>query len=536
MSVLRKIWNKTLSYMPKRTDGCLYKLMWPFLLGIAFFAALIALLMSVFRGDNSTEADGFSREPDNGNFSQLPYPYDPADPSEGGKYPNPNHPGRSVVILPPGEGGGSVFPILPIDIIVDPVDSIRQVVSNRLNVLLDRQNENTGKEFMSKFKMLYPDNAYFFNYFDTLTYRLQMTVPPEKRHYLKMNLNNQMPEFDFLLFDEEVFVMSAMPDDPGFEVKQKSWYFEAVRASQAWDITRGDKDVIVAVVDNGFDLNHPELSGKVVLPMNIPERNSHIYPIIDEKGNDHGTHVAATAVGNADNQSGVSGIAPGCSLMPVQVATADGMMFSTCIMDGVLYAIYKGASVINVSLGPQPPEWFCRLTPAQQQKYISSDDQRLSQVWNKIYQIADKHGCTVVTAAGNENILSGYASKARTDSVVVVSAVNESLHKADFSNYGRFPGWKLNYSTVSAPGVEIYNAVNRNRYAYLQGTSMAAPIVSGAVALIRSVNPQLKTMQIIEILQKSGKPLDEPIGPFIQIDKALEMAMEWKSIHWNSNN
>lgn len=157
-------------------------------------------------------------------------------------------------------------------------------------------------------------------------------------------------------------------------------------------------------------------------------------------------------------------------------------------------------------------------------------------MWNKIYQIADKHGCTVVTAAGNENILSGYASKARTDSVVVVSAVNESLHKADFSNYGRFPGWKLNYSTVSAPGVEIYNAVNRNRYAYLQGTSMAAPIVSGAVALIRSVNPQLKTMQIIEILQKSGKPLDEPIGPFIQIDKALEMAMEWKSIHWNSNN
>lgn len=522
----RDFLNKTFKYMPKESRGCLTKLFWPVLLGFGFFAALLSILMSVFGGGR----DNFRK--DHGDIS-MPYPYDPSDPTEGGRYPNPNDPGRPIVILPPGAGGGSVYPVSPIDIIKDPIDSMRRVVGNRLNVLLEKETEFTGKEFMEAFKQLYPDNDYAFIYFDTLTYRLQMIVPSDKRNYLKDNLNSQMPSFSFLLFDEEVFTMAAaVPSDPGFDNERKSWYFNAINAPQAWEVTRGDEDLIVAVVDNGFDLNHPEFQGKVVMPMNIPERNSHIFPIIDKRsGVDHGTHVASTAVGRADNSAGVSGIAPDCKLMPVQVATADGLMLSTCIIDGILYAIYKGASVINVSLGPQPPEWFLMLTPAQQQKYISNDDQRLSQVWQKIYQIADKRNCTIVIAAGNENILSGYSSQARTDTVIVVSALDKRFHRANFSNYGRFPGWKVNYSTVSAPGVDIYNAINQNQYAYLQGTSMASPIVAGAVALMKSINPDLKTMEVIDILQKTGLPLNEPqtpVGPMIQIDKALEMVRDRK--------
>lgn len=510
--------------MPKESSGCLTKLFWPILLGFGFFTALISILMAVFNGG------GNKFHKDNRDIT-IPYPYDPADPTEGGRYPNPNDPRRPIVVLPPGEGGGSVFPVLPIDIIKDPVDSMRRVVANRLNVLLEKETEFTGKEFMEAFKRLYPSNDYVFNYFDTLTYRLQMIVPPDKRNYLKDNLNSQMPSFSFLLFDEEVFTMaSAVPNDPGFGDADKSWYFNAINVPQAWEVTRGDENLIVAVVDNGFDLNHPEFEDKVVMPMNIPERNSHIYPIIDRSEVDHGTHVASTAVGRADNGTGVSGIAPDCKLMPVQVATADGLMLTTCIIDGILYAIYKGASVINVSLGPQPPEWFLMLTPAEQQKYISNDDQRLSQVWQKIYQIADKRNCTIVIAAGNENILSGYSSQARTDTVIVVSALDRQLHKASFSNYGNFPGWKVNYSTVSAPGVDIYNAINQDRYTCLQGTSMASPIVAGAVALMKSLNPELKTREVIDILQNTGLPLDEPIGPVIQIDKALEMVQVRKDI------
>lgn len=520
------IWIRAFRNAPLLPGGCLPGALWPFLLGISFFTALMSLLMSLFGG-----SDHHSNTPGSGDNLTVPYPYNPNDPTEGGTYPNPNDPTRPIVALPPGQGGGSIFPVLPGQIVIDPIDSLRQVVANRVNVLLEKQNDNTGKAFMTEFKRLYPENDFQFIYFDTLSYRLQIIVPPEKRSYLKQNLNKEMPQFDFLLFDEEVFGLSVLPSDPGFKENKKSWYFKAINAPQAWQTTKGDKNLIVAVVDDGFDLNHPEFAGKVVKPMNIPERNTHIFPIIEQDGSDHGTHVASTAIGNAENGVGVCGIAPDCSFMPVQVATADGIMLNTAVMDGVLYAIYNGASVINVSLGPTPPKWFCQLPPPEQQRYISNEDQRLTQVWKKIYQIADKNKCTLVVSAGNENILSGFASKARTDTVIVVSAVDEGLRKASFSNYGNFAGWQTNYSTVSAPGVNIFNAVNRGQFAYMQGTSMASPIVAGAVALIKSVNPDLSTMEIIRLLQQTGRRLSDPIGPFIQIDRAVELANTKRFIH-----
>lgn len=527
---IKGYWKEN-SFSPR----CLQVFLKPFILGIGLFSALISLLMSFFR-----ETEDAALEPNRPKVpdqTYIPYPYDPTDPTEGGIFPNPNDPSTPIVYLPPGQGGGSIYPILPGRIIVDPIDSMRNVVSDRLNVLLEKKNDSTGMKFMQAFKTLYPDQSYQFVYFDTLSYRLQMMVPPEQRNYLKEHLNQQMPEFDFLPFDEEVFSLSVTPTDPGFNDLDKSWYFDAINTYQAWEITQGDSSVIVAIVDNGFDLNHPELSGKVVKPMNMSERNSHIFPIIDQQGHDHGTHVAATAIGSANNSHGVSGIAPNCRFMPVQVATADGMMPNTTVMDGVLYAIYNGAAVINVSLGPTPPQWFCMLSPQQQQRYISKDDQRLAMVWRKIYNIAEKHHCTIVVAAGNENILSGYASKARTDSVIVVSAIDQGLQKASFSNYGDFAGWNTNYSTVSAPGVNIYNAVNRGKYAALQGTSMASPIVAGGVALLKSVNPNLSTMDIREILRSSGRILYEPIGPLIQLDRALMEAQSWSShVQQQQNN
>ena len=474
------------------------------LAGLALFGAIMAL---IFKSSNSLpEKIG------------TVYPYNPKDPTEGGKFPNPNDPARPIVPLPPGKGGGSIFPVNPIRIIPSPRDSIRQIVSDRLNVLLEKDGPETGVNFMSEFKKLYPSPDYSFIYFDTLSYRLQMVVPEDKRDYLKDNLNSQMPDFNFLLFDEEVFGMHVMPSDPGFNDKKIRWYFEAINAYEAWNITKGSKNVIVAVVDNGFDLNHPEFTDKIVRPINIPERNNHIFPIVAKE---HGTHVAATIVGNMNNGEGVCGIAPDCMFMPIQVATADGLMTTTSIFDGLLYAIYNGASVVNISLGPVPPKWFSALSDMEQLKYISADDQRQSEVWSKIYEIAGKNKCVIVTSAGNENIVSGYASKHRDDNVIVVSAVDNNLKKAQFSNYGNFSNIATNYSTVSAPGVNIYNAIFNGKYTFMSGTSMASPIVAGAVALMKSINPDLTVDEVKTILQDTGMKISDPVGPFIQLDKAL---------------
>lgn len=401
-------------------------------------------------------------------------------------------------------------------------DSITPIVLDRINVLLEKKDNQTGRRWQAEFKRLYPNPDFKIVYFDSLTYRLQLQVPDDKREYLIDNLNAQMPQFEFLLFEESVFQSNYTPSDPGFIDKRKSWYFNAIHCYTAWDITQGSDSIIVAVVDNGFDLTHPEIATKVVEPFNVPQRNHNLYPPRQSSCPGHGTHVAALAVGEINNGEGVSGIAPKCRLMPVQVTDLNGHITLTNILDGILYAIYKGANVVNVSLGVDVDPNVRFIPPSQQLQIIVGLRRNEERVWAEVFKIANNRNCTIVLAAGNEDVLSGFDAMKRNNETIVVSAVDSNLHKADFSNYGHYADLPYNFSTISAPGVEIYNACSPQKYDFLQGTSMAAPIVSGAIALMKSINPQLTTTQIIDILQNTGIPMQEPIGNFIQLDKALE--------------
>jgi hypothetical protein len=121
-------------------------------------------------------------------------------------------------------------------------------------------------------------------------------------------------------------------------------------------------------------------------------------------------------------------------------------------------------------------------------------------------------------AAGNDNVLTGIEALQRPESFITVSATDKSnngIQKANFSNYGT-------YTNISAPGVGIYSTVGSNGYQKMDGTSMAAPIVSGAVALIKSLNSSITTNEIICILENTGTPTQGSIGSLIQIDKALQ--------------
>ncbi len=433
---------------------------------------------------------------------------------------------QSLYDAPPGfhyfEPGHNPMPPVDPGKIGHGRDSIVPIVTDRINVLLEKKDDNTGRQWQVEFKRLYPEPEFKVVYFDSLTYRLQLIVPEDKRDYLIDNLNAQMPQFEFLLFEESVFQATLVPSDPGFVDMQKSWYFRAIKCFEAWDVTQGSDSIIVGVVDNGFDMNHPEISPKIIEPFNVPQRNQNLYPPQQSNCPGHGTHVAATAVGMMNNAEGVSGIAPKCKLIPVQVTDVNGNMTLTNILDGILYAIYKGANVVNVSLGVSIDPGVQFMPPAMQLQIIVGLRKNEERVWDEVFKIANNRNCTIVLAAGNENVLSGFDAMKRSDETIVVSAVDPNLHKANFSNYGHYIDVPFNFSTVSAPGVDIYNACAPKKYEFLQGTSMAAPIVSGAVALMKSINPQLTTVQIIDILQNTGITLKEPIGNMIQLDKALE--------------
>lgn len=407
-------------------------------------------------------------------------------------------------------------------------DGMSQIATDRLNIMLEKENDNTMLEWAKAFKKEYSGEEYEIFYYNEEFYNLQIKVPSAEREQIKKEINQKLSGFSFDVFDETVFKTEAVSfNDPELSNQVHAWYLNAIGALDAWNLTLGDPDVIVAVVDNGFDTTHPEFEGKIVRPFNVLTQDANLRPILTKDGeNAHGTHVAATAVGNCNNGQGLLGIAPKCKLMPIQVANdnPEGSMSNQAIVEGVLYAINQGADVVNISLGMYTPDAVKAMSEGQQLNYISSSMKQEELMWAKIFEKAKQRNCIIVFAAGNDNVISGIDPKKRSNESIRVSAVNTELTKAEFSNYGVYPNLNRIYSTISAPGVEIFSAAPHGEYMSMQGTSMAAPIVTGAVALMKSIDRNITLDQAVKYMQETGKNVDNSVGPMLNLKKAIMRA------------
>ena len=267
-------------------------------------------------------------------------------------------------------------------------------------------------------------------------------------------------------------------------------------------------DIIVAVVDDGIDASHDILKGRIVSPYNVFTQDNRL-----STGQGHGTHVAGLAVGSDKKfDDGISGVAPKCRLMPIQVFD-NGLCTFSSVTSGIMYAIHNGASVVNVSIGPN----FRGLDilPLPDQDYIARTQfKNEERVWRRIINVANEHNVIIVFAAGNDNILANIPPENRTNFTINVAAVDNQIKGTDFTNYGRG-------SNISAPGKGIISSVPVNEYAVFDGTSMAAPIVSGTVALMKSLNPEVSVEDILHILQATGERVSDYMPPMIQVDDAL---------------
>jgi subtilisin family serine protease len=497
----RRFWNWLRTLFLDR--GCLKWLLW--LLILLF---LIWLLSCLFRGCNwykggvsldNRDSAWIKDDPNVGKDGGI---YDPNNPYK----LKPTPPGYDS-LLPPNEGE-----LPPISENPDTIPGNPTILGNRLNILMENENK-TILDLVKAFKIKYPDDKYKVVYYDDVVKRMQIEIPKLERDRLKREIPELFSnEFDLFVFDEALFESRQATNDPILVDTDKSWYLNAINATQAWKITRGSEKITVAIVDNGFNLNHPELKSKVVSPYNVWKHSSEIFP----QQSDHGTHVAGIALAIANNGIGLSGIAPNCKFIPVQVADKQGLMTTTSVLDGILYALYQGADVINVSLGGQF-NGVSDYSDDTQKELIKNHFKEEERLWRRVMRIAANHNSTIVVAAGNDNVLAGIDALQRPELFVTVSATDKNFsnaNKAHFSNYGT-------YSTISAPGVGIYSTIGKEGYAEMDGTSMAAPIVAGAVALMKSLNESLTTKQIICILQSTGLETQGKIGKLIQIDKAL---------------
>jgi subtilisin family serine protease len=247
----------------------------------------------------------------------------------------------------------------------------------------------------------------------------------------------------------------------------------------AWTYTIGSPDVVVAVVDTGYELTHPDLQG---VPT-VDPYNARTGTTIVSDGYGHGTHVAGTIAAATNNGIGVAGVAPGVTIMPVKVLDSNGYGYWSDFLEGVDWAVAHGADVVNMSLGSG-------LSAAQ----VAAFQPTFTAAWNA--------GVMVVAAAGNNSNANAFYP-ASFASVVSVSATNNGDTKANFSNFGPMVD-------VSAPGVGITSTYRDGTYRSMGGTSMATPHVVGLVALIRSLHPEFTLPEIETALKATARDLGAP--------------------------
>jgi len=231
-------------------------------------------------------------------------------------------------------------------------------------------------------------------------------------------------------------------------------------------------------------------------------------------GQGHGTHVAGLAAGSANYYSnGAAGMAPQCKIMPIQVFD-NGMCTFSSIASGIMYAIHNGANIVNISIGPSF-QGLDQMPLPEQQKIAETYFKNEERVYQHIIKTANEKNVILVFAAGNDNIMTAILPECReVNRTVNVAAATPNYKAAEFTNYSIG-------TNISAPGVNINSAFPNNSYKMLDGTSMAAPIVSGTIALMRSINSKLTVSQVIGVMQQTGRKIDEDIPPMVEIFQAL---------------
>lgn len=292
-----------------------------------------------------------------------------------------------------------------------------------------------------------------------------------------------------------------IPTDPAYIYQ---WHYPAINLPQAWDVTTGSADVVVAVIDSGVFLSHPDLQGQLLAGYDFISVESYandgdgIDPDPDDPGDSihlggsswHGTHVSGIVAAAMDNGEGGVGVAPAARVMPLR-ALGRGGGLAYDILQSVRYAAgmendsgtlpERAADIINLSLGGSG----------------------YSQASQNLYQQVRERGVIVVASAGNENV-DEPLYPASYDAVISVAATDFVGERAPYSNRGPFvdvaaPGGLTTadrnsdgYSDgILSASVEETATSTVGGYIFYEGTSMAAPHVSGVAALMKSVYPQL---------------------------------------------
>jgi uncharacterized repeat protein (TIGR01451 family) len=315
-------------------------------------------------------------------------------------------------------------------------------------------------------------------------------------------------------------VWAYVPNDPKFA---DQWHLrnlgekESVkgvdgRVSEAWDVTKGSADVVIAINDDGVDVKHPDLADNCLAPLNFPADWEAKKAELGGFGS-HGTSVAGVAGAVGDNGIGVSGVCPQCKILPHLLAETVGGSFNLTDKqeaDGFVDQVDAGAWIISNSWGPGQgdPRFEVPAFPVGAVNSVVAAGLKYAETIGR----AGK-GTVVLFAAGNEN--TKIAAESIFATVVSVGAVDDQGVKAYYSSYGKLLG-------VAAPsngglrGITTVAATPTGAEARYTdefgGTSSACPFAAGVAGLILSANPDLTAAQVRDVLKASATKIDPVWG------------------------
>ena len=395
----------------------------------------------------------------------------------------------STKISNTGNYDESIFELQPIDPdkIIDDKENNRKVISNIVNIAVKDTLSKTT-EFITEFHKIYNQSDYEIRYADSTLNFIQIEVPDDQRIVFKSEIKQKMSSYELLVWDESLFSSNETNSNAGSE-----WFIGASNLSIPIESVDAS-NITIAIIDNGFDINHPALVGRTYMPYNVIDKSENVRP----RPENHGTHVASIAAGSNVSQANFQGICKTAKIMPVKIEDENGYMTSTYIIKGILYAIKNKADVINLSLGLQS---LNNISLSEQQNYMEFGAKDEESFWNEVFAYAEKNKTICVLAAGNSSTLTGVDPFQRSPKTVKVGAVDQNLQKADFSNYG-------SYTTIFAPGKDILGAKPGNGFEMMEGTSMAAPIVSGFIALLKAKNNTKTNSEILTLLQSNTEMIN----------------------------
>ena len=354
-------------------------------------------------------------------------------------------------------------------------------------------NAQSGAEIIYQFKLI---NVY------------QLRLPPGMGVPMAIDFYSQQPEVEYAEPNYIVYA-DATPNDPMFgslwglhNTGQTGGTPDAdIDAPEAWDITTGSEEIVVASIDTGVDYNHEDLKDNMWMnPGEIPSNG------VDDDGNGfvddvygwdfvnndnnpmddygHGTHTSGTIGAVGDNQIGVVGVCWNVKIMALKFLNAQGSGYTSDAIKCLEYATMMDARLSNNSWGGGG---------ASQSLAIA--------IWK---------GPLFIAAAGNDNqntdVNPHYPSSYKLPNIISVAATDHNDNRAWFSNYG------LKSVDLGAPGVSILSTLWPNTYGYGDGTSMAAPHVAGVAALVMGMAPNLPDLLVKWLILRSVDPIPDLAG------------------------